>query len=105
VIDQPTTTGRTMTFTIPEKWTKETLPKPNNPNVKIAQWPAETKAARRFISFRDTAKNREKQTAKLVQALKADNVEHEGDITFAFYNPPWTPFFLRRNEVMVTLPN
>ena len=105
VIDQPVAAGeRVITFTMPEKWTKETLPIPDNPNVRIVEWPVETKAVLRFqIRNNDNQDVRQKAADKLLAALEKDGIAHQGDITFAFYNPPWTPFFLRRNEVMVTV--
>jgi len=105
VIDQPVGEGqRVITFTMPDKWTKDSLPIPNNPNVKIVEWPAQKKAVLRFqILDNNNQKVRDEVTKKLLAALERDGISHEGDITFAFYNPPWTPFFLRRNEVMVTI--
>lgn len=104
VIDSGTGENRTITFTLPSKWTKETLPMPNNPNVKIVEWPEETKAVRSFmlISLFDIS-TREKAKEKLLSELETEGIEHKGDISFAFYNPPLTPFFARRNEVMVTV--
>ena len=105
VIDQPAGAGeRVITFTMPDKWTKETLPVPNNKNVKIIEWPSETKAVLRFtIVDNNNQDARDAAADKLLTALEKDGISHQGDITFAFYNPPWTPFFLRRNEVMVTV--
>lgn len=105
VIDQPVGVGeRVITFTMPEKWTRETLPVPNNQNVQIVEWPAQTKAVLRFkILNNDNQSVRQEATDRLLAALEADGISHQGDVTFAFYNPPWTPFFLRRNEVMVTV--
>ncbi len=106
VLDAPGKNKRTVTFTIPEKWDKDTLPIPNNQNIQIVEWPAQKKAVRRFIIWNgnDTV-GRKQVEAALLAALEKEGIEHEADVTFAFYNPPWTPFFLRRNEVMVTLPD
>lgn len=105
VIDQPAAPGeRIITFAMPEKWTRDTLPTPNNANVKIIEWSAQTKAVLRFKTVNnDNFSVRQAATEKLLAALEKDGITHENDVTFAFYNPPWTPFFLRRNEVMVTI--
>jgi len=106
VFDKGDNQERVTTFTVPKKWTKETLPIPNDPRVKIVEWPAETKAVKRFMALSTFGQNsRSKAESALLAALKRDGVEHKGDVTFAFYDPPLTPFFLRRNEVMVTLSN
>lgn len=104
VYDQGDSQERVTTFTVPKKWTKETLPIPSDPRVEIVQWPAQTKAVKRFMAlstFRQKA--RAKAQADLLSALERDGVASQGDVTFAFYDPPLTPFFLRRNEVMVTV--
>ena len=41
--------------------------------------------------------------ANLLQALADDSIEVIGDPVFARYNAPFTPWFLRRNEVMVEI--
>lgn len=104
VLDQSQNNERVVTFTVPEKWTKEALPIPNDDRVNIVEWPAETKAVKRFMTLSTFGQSaRDKASTQLLEVLERDGVAHEGDVTFAFYNPPWTPFFLRRNEVMVTI--
>lgn len=104
VIDIKNNEDRTIVFTMPSKWTIESIPKPNNPNVELVQWPAEKKAVLSFFLFQfENQSTRKNAENNLLEILKKNNISHKGDITFAFYNPPFTPFFLRRNEVMVTV--
>ncbi len=43
----------------------------------------------------------EKRTAQLLAALKPAGLTMVGDPRYARFDPPWTPWFLRRNEVVV----
>ena len=36
-------------------------------------------------------------------ALEGQKIVRKGEPIFAYYDPPWTPTFMRRNEVMVTI--
>jgi hypothetical protein len=45
----------------------------------------------------------ERHLAKLVETLAADGLVASGEPIWARYDPPWTPWFLRRNEVLVAL--
>jgi hypothetical protein len=42
-------------------------------------------------------------TEALNAFISAKNLMPLSAPTYAFYNPPWTPPFLRRNEVMVEI--
>ena len=41
------------------------------------------------------------KSAQLLAAAKTHHLRPDGLVTLAQYNPPWTPWFMRRNEVMV----
>jgi SOUL heme-binding protein len=68
--------------------------------VRTRAVPAETAAALRF-SGRWTRGAFEKRAAKLLAALDAAGLEVVGEPRYARFNPPWTPWVLRRNEVVV----
>lgn len=89
-------------FVMPSEWTRETLPVPNNPRVIIKEIPAEIFVAITF-SGRATDDNIARHTAELEAYLAAENLTTEGAAKYAFYNPPWTLPFMRRNEVMFQL--
>jgi hypothetical protein len=86
------------------KYTMETLPKPNNPAVELKQIPAKRFAAIRFsgMAGEDSLK---RQTKELEDFLSAKALRPLSSPTYAFYNPPWTLPFLRRNEVLVEIPS
>jgi hypothetical protein len=41
--------------------------------------------------------------AELKALLAKDSVQMIGEPEGAFYNPPWTPPFMRRNEVLIEI--
>jgi len=46
----------------------------------------------------------ERNLARLREWMKAQGLAAAGDPVWARYNAPFTPWFLRRNEVLVPLP-
>jgi SOUL heme-binding protein len=89
-------------FVMPSSYTIETLPKPNNPAVKLKEIGAKRYAVIRFsgMAGEDSLKRR---TEELNAFISVKNLTPLSDPTYAFYNPPWTLPFLRRNEVMVEI--
>jgi hypothetical protein len=81
----------------------ETLPKPHNPAVKLKEIAAKRYAIIRFsgAAGEDTLKLR---TKELNEWVGTKNLTPMSGPVYAFYNPPWTLPFLRRNEVMVEVP-
>lgn len=90
-------------FIMPSKYTIETLPKPNNPAVELKEIPSKRIVAIRFSGLgREDSLNR--YTKDLNDFLTARNLRPLSPPTYAFYNPPWTLPFLRRNEVLIEIP-
>lgn len=87
-------------FTMPSKYTMQTLPKPNNPNVEIIEVPAQTYGVIKFSWLAGEDKVAEK-TEALQTWMQDQNLTPTGEPELARYNPPWTLPFLRRNEVMI----
>jgi hypothetical protein len=89
-------------FVMPSGYTLETLPTPNNAAVKLIAVPAERFAAIRFSGLAsDEAIARHKQ--HLFDRLAEQALTPQGEAVMAFYNPPWTLPFLRRNEILVKI--
>ena len=91
-----------ITFTMPSSYTMETLPKPKNPEVKLKQLPPAKFAVIKFSGF-NRAKTVEEKTNELNAWLKARSTKAKGQAIYARYNPPWTPWFLRRNELLIEI--
>ena len=87
-------------FTMPSKYTMETLPKPNNPDVEIVEVPAQTYGVIKFSGFTGSEKV-DKKTQALQNWMQSKNLMPTGDPELARYDKPWTLPFLRRNEVMI----
>jgi hypothetical protein len=87
-------------FIMPSKYTMETLPKPNNPAVVLKEIPGKRFAVIRFSGMggKDSL---DRHTKELEEFISAKKLAPLSPPTYAFYNPPWTLPFLRRNEVMV----
>ena len=89
-------------FVMPAHYTMATLPKPNNAEVKLKQISGKRFAAERF-SGSTSEDNLQEHTQTLMAFIKAQKLHALSAPTYAFYNPPWTLPFLRRNEVMVEI--
>lgn len=87
-------------FVMPKKYTFETLPKPNSKDVILIPLPARRFAVIRFSGLADD-ENIKQHTEELEDYIRAEKLKPTGGIVLAFYNPPWTIPFLRRNEVMI----
>lgn len=92
----------TVRFTMPSAYKMETLPEPNDPKVKLRHLPATRFAVLRFSGLAGKS-DVEAKSAELLAASKAHHLRTNGPVTLAQYNPPWTLWFMRRNEVMVTV--
>lgn len=87
-------------FVMPEEWTMETLPAPNNPDITIREVPGEMIAAIRFNGAGRESDHRKKQ-AELEAWLRAHDYVATGSARYAGYNAPWVPAPFKRNEVMI----
>jgi len=89
-------------FTLPSNYTLATAPRPLDPTVQIRQVPAQLIACWRY-SGRWTASNFRDHEELLRERIKARGLIAGGDPVLARYNPPFTPWFMRRNEVLIPL--
>lgn len=104
VLEQGSNTERTISFIMPSAYTLETIPQPNNPDVVLVQNPARRVAALRFSWFGNAARVEAKKR-ELAEMLARDNVAILSEPAVAFYNPPFTPPFMRRNEILIDVTN
>ena len=92
----------TYAFVMERKFTLDTLPQPRDPRIRLRQQAARVMAVRRY-SGRWTEENYRENEVKLMEALSADDQRPIGTPMLARYNSPFTPWFMRRNEVMVQI--
>ena len=93
---------RVISFVMPAKYTLDTIPLPNNKQVTLRLVPAHPVAALRYSGSPSAATVAAKKEL-LLSYLNRDKVAVIGVPQSAFYNPPWTPPFMRRNEVLVDI--
>lgn len=91
-------------FTMPSAYTLGSLPQPDDPRIQLRDLPAERVAVLRFSGFASKDRVAEK-TAELIAAADAHDLHTFGPVSLAQYNPPWTLWFMRRNEVMIKMEN
>ncbi len=89
---------------MPSHFTLETLPTPTDEKVHLRAIPARHMAAVRYSGTWSQPRYAN-NLARLREWMKAQGLAAAGDPVWARYNPPFTPWFLRRNEVLVPLPS
>ena len=90
-------------FIMPSRYTLETLPVPAGSDVRLVPSPATRRAVIRFSGVAtDTAIA--DQQSRLERWLAQRGIRPVGTATYAYYNAPFTPWFLRRNEVWLEVP-
>ena len=89
-------------FIMPRGSTLETLPQPNNPKVHLQALAPARMAVIRFsgVARQDTIAAK---TDALFGHIKAQHLHGMGLPSLAQYDPPWTLWFLRRNELMIPI--
>ena len=80
----------------------ENAPIPTSDAVKLVIVQGKTYAVMRY-SGRSSDQNFSRKARKLIDALERDGVEVSSAPIKATFNGPLTPFFLRRNEVMIPI--
>lgn len=95
---------RIMAFSMPAKYTMESLPKPVDQRVKLRKVDTSYQAVIGYSGFFDNLEKRSKYERQLVDWLaSSEQYQAVSSPTYAGYDPPWTIPFLRRNEVMITV--
>lgn len=89
-----------ITFVMPAQYSMDTLPKPLDPEVSLREVPGRLMAANRYSGTWSKTRYL-KHEAQLQKWIKTLGLEQIGEPVFARHNPPYTPWFLRRNEVLI----
>ena len=91
-----------ISFLMPSNYTLETLPEPTDKRIILKQIPSRNVAA--IIYSGTWSRSRyEEHKAILEKAMSNRKLKPVGEYIFARYNPPFMPWFLRRNEVLVSV--
>jgi hypothetical protein len=89
-------------FTMPREYSLDRLPVPNDPAVHLRPVGERRVGAIRFSGLWDAERFGAKEAA-LRRWLASKGETTIGQPVTARYNPPWTPWFLRRNEILLEL--
>lgn len=94
--------GMLVQFVLPKTVTLASAPEPLDPRVQLRQVPAATWAVIRYSGTWSQA-NYEHHLAELRSTLAAQSIATQGEPVLARYNGPWTPWFMRRNEIWLAV--
>ena len=100
VIQEPTETAHLVSFVLPADVNAGNAPIPTDPSVEVHVVPPSFAAVARF-SGRWSESSYAERVRQLSDAIRAAGLEVTGPARFARFNPPWTPWFMRRNEVII----
>ena len=102
VAQEKTGEGWTVAFTMPSGQTMATLPRPNDARVTLREVPARRVAAATFSGTWGAGRF-DTVARELLGKLASAGFAPAGPPVYARYDPPWTLWFLRKNEVLVPL--
>jgi len=87
-------------FVVPSRYSASTVPKPLDPRIEIRTVPARRVAVWRY-SGRWTQERYDQMERQLREAIVARGLRVNGPPVLARYDPPFMPWFMRRNEVLI----
>ena len=90
----------TIAFVMPKLFHRQKPPQPNDPELLVKEVPERRLAVIRF-SDAITDKTINENWIALQNWLQKKQLNATGVLELARYNPPYTPAFLRRNELMI----
>jgi SOUL heme-binding protein len=94
--------GWVVTFYMPPGSRLQDMPRPLDDSVVLREEAARRVAVLRFSGLA-TQSNLARHADELRQRVEGRGEVASGDVSYAFYNPPWTLPWARRNEVMIAL--
>jgi hypothetical protein len=100
VTQAPAGEGFVVQFVLPAGVTPDNAPVPNDDRIRIREVPARRVAVVRFSGFWSEA-NYAEHRGKLTAAVRAAGLQPLGEPVLSRYDPPITPWFLRRNEIWI----
>ena len=92
--------GYRVAFVVPSRYSASTVPKPLDPRIEIRTVPARRVAVWRY-SGRWTQERYDQMERQLREAIVARGLSVNGPPVLARYDPPFMPWFMRRNEVLI----
>ena len=100
VAQRPAASGWVVSFMMPASYTMNTIPQPSDPAVQLRAVPAFRAAVIRYSGFWSEERYDE-HLRELRSWIAGQGLEIAGDPVWARYDPPFKPWFMRRNEILV----
>jgi len=94
--------GWAVSFMMPASYTMDSIPVPDDPSVVLRKIPAHRAAAIRY-SGTWSEKSYKEHLARLLEWMESEDLEAVGEPVWARYNAPFTPWFMRRNEILIPI--
>ncbi len=102
VTQTPSGSGFVVQFVLPQGVTVANAPEPLDSRIHLREMPARPIAAIRYAGFWSEA-NYQEHLAQLQEGLRAAGLSWFGEPVYSRYNGPVTPWFMRRNEIWLSL--
>lgn len=102
VAQTPADAGWVVTFYMPPGSTLQNMPRPLDDAVLLREQPPRRVAVIRFSGLA-TQNNLSRHVEELRRRIESRGDVALGPVVYAFYDPPWTLPWARRNEVMIEL--
>ncbi len=100
VAQRPDASGWVVSFMMPASYTMDTIPQPSDPAVQLRAVPAFRAAVIRYSGFW-SEEGFQEHLQELRSWIAKQNLEVTGDPVWARYDPPFKPWFMRRNEILI----
>ena len=102
VAQEPLDKAWAVSFMMPAAYSLDALPAPRSQDVRLREVPARRMAALRYSGAWGERGYREHLQA-LKDWLRERGLEAIGEPVWARYDPPFKPWFLRRNEILIPI--
>jgi SOUL heme-binding protein len=89
-----------VSFMMPASYTMETLPTPDDASVILREVPARRVASIRYSGLWSEERYL-KHKSQLEAWIRKHNLKASGEASWARYDPPFKPWFMRRNEILI----
>lgn len=89
-----------VSFMMPASYTMQTLPKPDDSSVTLREVPARRVASIRYSGLWSEARYLEHKS-QLEAWIRKNKMKAAGEASWARYDPPFKPWFMRRNEILI----
>jgi hypothetical protein len=94
--------GYAVQFVLPKGTTITTAPEPDDDRVHVREVPGSQLAAIRYSGLWSQS-NYQQHLERLQATLRKAGLAWTGEPVYSRYNAPFTPWFMRRNEIWLTL--